>query len=101
LLPRPSNSVVLNLLGVELDARPAYVSHLVTLLAALRVQYARPHRLIIDEAHHVIALDSQPTLLSESRKLPGTILITAALATAGLTLHRLGVWQQQAAEPDT
>jgi hydroxymethylpyrimidine pyrophosphatase-like HAD family hydrolase len=78
LLLRPANNVVLNLLAVEHEARPTYLSRLAAQLEALRVQSARPHWLIIDEAHHVIPPDSQPRLLSEPRKLPGTILITAA-----------------------
>ena len=91
LLQRPSNSVVLNLLGVELDARPTYLSRLLALLEGLRVQNARPHWLVIDEAHHVIAPDSQPTLLSEPRKLPGTILVTTAAST--LPCHVLEAMQ--------
>ena len=81
LLRRPAHSVVLNLLGLELEARPAYLAGLLALLEGARVQHARPHWLIADEAHHLIAPSSQPTLLSDPRKLPGTILITAAATT--------------------
>lgn len=81
LLQRPANSVVLNLLGIELEARPAYLAGLLALLEGARVQHARPHWLIVDEAHHLIAPGSQTTPLWDPRKLSGTIVITAAATT--------------------
>lgn len=44
---------VVNLLGVSLDARPAYVSELVRKFDDLRHGTGRPHWLIMDEARHI------------------------------------------------
>lgn len=78
LMRRPENNVVLNLLGVELDARPQYFSNVAALIEALRIRSARPHWLVADEASHVLPRDVQPALLAAPRYLPGTILVATA-----------------------
>ncbi len=52
LLERAYN-VVVNLLGIALDYRPAYVSEVIRKLDDLRQKKGRPHWLILDEAHHI------------------------------------------------
>jgi hydroxymethylpyrimidine pyrophosphatase-like HAD family hydrolase len=47
------HSVVVNLLGVSLDTRPAYVSEVLRKLQDLRTGSGRPHWIIVDEAHHI------------------------------------------------
>lgn len=52
-----THSAVVNLLGVSLDGRPAYVSEVVRKLESLRAGRGRPHWLIVDEAHHIFPSD--------------------------------------------
>lgn len=79
--------MALSLLGLELEIRPRYLASVTAMVEALRVRFARPHWLIIDEAHHAIPSSMQAALLAEPRRLPGTILISsnpAALARSFL-----------------
>lgn len=52
LLERMHNTAV-NMLGVSLDKRPAYVAEVVRKLETLRGAKGRPHWFIFDEAHHI------------------------------------------------
>ncbi|HXG61273.1 MAG TPA: HAD-IIB family hydrolase, partial [Planctomycetota bacterium] len=54
LLARPGQSLALNLLAVPLEDRPAFFASLLGVLRPLRVRAARPHWLVLDEAHHVL-----------------------------------------------
>jgi HAD superfamily hydrolase (TIGR01484 family) len=54
LLARGENNVIVNLLGVALDKRPAYLSVLLARLSESRTRYGRPHFIVIDEAHHML-----------------------------------------------
>lgn len=51
-LHHPHENVVVNLLGIPLTERPAYLADLLPLLHQLRAAKGRPHWLVIDEAHH-------------------------------------------------
>ena len=46
-LQDPSVNVVVNLLGVELDDRPAYFAELLPRLLAMRARTGRPHWLVV------------------------------------------------------
>lgn len=76
LLDQPEQSVVIDLTGIELGDRPHFFARLLPQLCELRARTARPHWLVIDEAHHILP----PTLGSASVTLPheftGAILIT-------------------------
>ncbi len=48
----PGTSVIVNLLAVEAHDRPDYMASILPKLQALRAGYARPHWILIDEAHH-------------------------------------------------
>jgi len=76
-LHKPSSSLVANLLGVELADRPGFFSKLLSGLGELRSQLGRPHWIVIDEAHHLLPVESVSPSISLPGKLPGTILITA------------------------
>ena len=78
LLEHPHNNLVINLLAVDLESRPKYVAGLITLLKKLKTRFARPHWLIIDEAHHGIPRASQPGSAMGPSSLRGAALITAA-----------------------
>lgn len=52
-LDRPGQGLVMNLLGVPIQDRPAILSGLAPRLQASRAHSGHPHWLIIDEAHHL------------------------------------------------
>lgn len=54
LLLDPGQSLVVCALSVPLADRPSFFSHLLEVLTRLRVEYGRPHWLILDEAHHLV-----------------------------------------------
>jgi HAD superfamily hydrolase (TIGR01484 family) len=75
LLRHPKENLVVNLLGVQLDERPRYFAKLFPQLYQLRAETARPHWILIDEAHHMM-----PPEWARAAHLPqrleGTILVT-------------------------
>ena len=72
-LARPDESVVVNLLGLALDDRPAFFDSLVARLQDLRGQTGRPHWVIVDEAHHLLPVTRGPAVPS---RLGATLLVT-------------------------
>ena len=54
LLGNPEQNVVVNLLGVDVAERPRFLSELMPAVSRLRIETARPHWLVIDEAHHLL-----------------------------------------------
>jgi len=54
LLQDPGQSLIICALSVPLADRPAFFSRLLDVLTRLRVEYGRPHWLILDEAHHLV-----------------------------------------------
>jgi hydroxymethylpyrimidine pyrophosphatase-like HAD family hydrolase len=62
-LENPTQSVSINLLGVPLADRPAFLRSLLTHLQELHAQKARPHWIIVDEAHHLLPAESPETRL--------------------------------------
>jgi hydroxymethylpyrimidine pyrophosphatase-like HAD family hydrolase len=52
-LAAPDQNLALNLLGVPLDARPAYLQELMPALMGMQGRTGRPHWIVLDEAHHV------------------------------------------------
>jgi len=75
-LRMPENNVVVNLLSIPMSDRPGYFSQLLTRLIELRAQTARPHWIIIDEAHHLMPKSWSPAASTLSPALGGMILIT-------------------------
>ncbi|HEY7067297.1 MAG TPA: HAD hydrolase family protein [Chloroflexota bacterium] len=76
LLAVPTQNVVVNLLGVRVDDRPAYFASLLPRLQALRTSTGRPHWLVIDEAHHLLPASWDAAKLVLPQRLYSTILIT-------------------------
>jgi len=54
LLAKPSENVVVNLLGIPLKERPTFFESLLHRIQELRGKTGRPHWLIVDETHHVL-----------------------------------------------
>ncbi len=85
---RPDRSAIVNLLGVPIHDRPAFIDALLPRLFALRAQYGRPHWIVLDEAHHlfprersaepVLARDafSMLAIAADPSQLSGTLLST-------------------------
>lgn len=75
-LESPRQSAELNLLGVSLHDRASFFCGLLPQLQNLRSRYARPHWLIIDEAHHLLPSSWSPADIGLPQALETNILIT-------------------------
>jgi HAD superfamily hydrolase (TIGR01484 family) len=74
----PEESVVLNLLGLPLSDRPAFLVDLLGGIASLRARYGRPHWLFIDEAHHFLPAELEASTSALPQDCPGFVFITVA-----------------------
>jgi len=68
-LEDPKQNLVINLLGIPVPDRPAFFASLFAQILDLRARTARPHWLVIDEAHHMLsslvpAANTMPQLIS-------------------------------------
>jgi hypothetical protein len=52
-------TVVVNMLGLPVQERPGFFAGLLSPIQQLRRRTARPHWLVIDEAHHMLPADSE------------------------------------------
>lgn len=75
-LSNPDQSVVVNLLGLRLQDRPAFFQGLLTRLMELRGATGRPHWLVVDEAHHLMPESRETTGAILPREFVGLILVT-------------------------
>lgn len=75
-LQKPSENVVVNLLGVPLADRPGFFSRLLPRLQELRVSRGRPHWLIVDEAHHLLPSDWAKAGLTLPQHWDNLLMIT-------------------------
>lgn len=76
LLDKPENNVVICTLALKLKERPDFFAKIIPALSKLRARSARPHWLIIDEAHHLLPKSRDSQSLALSKDLPGTIMVT-------------------------
>ena len=76
LLETPGANAVVNLLGVMLEARPAYFAALLPRLQELRARTGRPHWVVVDEAHHLMPADWRPTPETLLKEAGGMLYIT-------------------------
>jgi HAD superfamily hydrolase (TIGR01484 family) len=89
LLATPAQNAVINLLGLKFRDRPEFFMTLFTRIHELRARTGRPHWLIVDEAHHVLPADWQPTDHVLPQQLLGVLLVSvtpASIAPAALKL---------------
>ena len=75
-LADPKQSVVVNLLGIALGDRPSFFASLLPRLQELRAKMARPHWIIVDEAHHLLPSPWVPAPATVPQDLSGMVLIT-------------------------
>jgi hydroxymethylpyrimidine pyrophosphatase-like HAD family hydrolase len=76
LLSEPAQSVVVNLLGVSLERRPAFFDELMPRLLELRARVGRPHWVAVDEAHHMLHADRGGGAFQLSLQATGVLYIT-------------------------
>ncbi|RUU02332.1 HAD-IIB family hydrolase, partial [Mesorhizobium sp. M7A.T.Ca.TU.009.02.1.1] len=89
LIAKADSNIVVNGLALRVDERPDFFADLLPGLSSFRRRTARPHWLVIDEAHHLLPKRRDDTRAVLSLELPGTILITVhpeAISTDALRL---------------
>jgi hypothetical protein len=89
LLHRLDTNVVVNTLAIALEERPDFFLELLHGIVKKRNRTARPHWLLIDEAHHVLPAERGDLGESLPDILPGTIFITVhpeAMSPAALRM---------------
>lgn len=89
LIGKPDTNVVVNGLALQVNERPDFFADLLPGLGSFRFHTARPHWLVIDEAHHLLPKRRDDTRAVLSLELPGTVLITVhpeAISTDALRL---------------
>ena len=87
-LADPGQNVVVNLLGIPLADRPLFFAGLLPRLQELRAHTARPHWIIVDEAHHLLPSQWKPAPTTIPQDMAAMLLITMRpdhVATAALT----------------
>jgi hypothetical protein len=72
--PAGGGVLVVNMLGIPVEQRPGFFTSLLAPIRQLRNETARPHWLIIDEAHHMVPADSQTA--DASLPLPAAVYVT-------------------------
>jgi HAD superfamily hydrolase (TIGR01484 family) len=71
-----SRSLVVNLMAHPLGERPAAFAALLPKILEMRARTARPHWLVVDEAHHLLPVSWSPASSTIPQEMGGTILIT-------------------------
>jgi hydroxymethylpyrimidine pyrophosphatase-like HAD family hydrolase len=74
-LARPAENVAVNLLDIALEDRSEAVERLLARVVELRARTARPHWIVLDEAHHALPAAWARTDLTVATR-PGLALIT-------------------------
>jgi hydroxymethylpyrimidine pyrophosphatase-like HAD family hydrolase len=75
-LERPDTQVVVNLVGLPLQDRPAFFLALLPALQERRAQFGRPHWVLVDETHHLLPREWQPAQALLSQGLSGMVYVT-------------------------
>jgi hydroxymethylpyrimidine pyrophosphatase-like HAD family hydrolase len=75
-LSHPKRNLVVCLLGLPLDDRAEYFQELLSHLTGFRRRVARPHWLVLDEAHHLLPAASTPPHDGAAPALESALIIT-------------------------
>ena len=75
-LRSPEQSIVVSLLAIPVSERPQYFSSLLPRIQDVRARTARPHWLVVDEAHHLLPASWLPASAAVALALESTILVT-------------------------
>jgi len=84
LLERPGDSLVINMLAVPHEDRPALLSDFISVIANLRAKIGRPHWILMDEAHHLLPAERDVSATASLESLPPVILVTVDPATVAV-----------------
>ena len=74
-LDNPSTQVIVNLVGLPLQDRPSFFFELLPQLQERRNRTGRPHRVLVDETHHLLPTKWRATVAS-MRDLKGMLFVT-------------------------
>ena len=88
LLHSPRENAIVNLVSLPFADRAVFVSELLPELIKLRGRTARPHWIILDEAHHLFPTANDQAALALPEQVTGLIMATVAprqIAQAALT----------------
>jgi hydroxymethylpyrimidine pyrophosphatase-like HAD family hydrolase len=72
----PDRSTIVNLMALPVSERPEFLAALLPRLLECRAKTARPHWIVIDEAHHLLPTSWSPATTTLPQALDGTILVT-------------------------
>jgi len=75
-LGMPDENVIVNLLGIPVGESPEFFSKFLLRIQELRARTARPHWLIVDEAHHLLPSSWSPASTAVPQAFEGSILVT-------------------------
>jgi hydroxymethylpyrimidine pyrophosphatase-like HAD family hydrolase len=75
-LESPDTNLIVNLVGLPLQDRPAFFLALLPALQERRAQLGRPHWILVDEAHHLLPREWQPVQAVMAQDLTGMVYVT-------------------------
>ncbi len=75
-LDSPDTNVIVNLVGLPLQDRPAFFLALLPALQEHRATFGRPHWILVDEAHHLLPREWHPVQAVMSQDLSGMVYVT-------------------------
>jgi len=75
LLAKPERNGVVDLLGIEMEGRPAFFETLFPRLVEMRSRTGRPHWIVIDETHHLLPASADAAEVLP-REVQGLMLLT-------------------------
>jgi len=76
LLGAIDTNIILNMLAVKVEERPDFAADILPEIAKFRMKTARPHWLIVDEAHHLLPKNHEGVGRVASGTQPGAVFIT-------------------------
>lgn len=76
LLDNPHQNVVMNLLGLALEHRPAFFARLLPRVQELRARTGHPHWIVVDETHHLLPASLESAALLLPPDTYGMLMIT-------------------------
>jgi hydroxymethylpyrimidine pyrophosphatase-like HAD family hydrolase len=76
ILQKPASYAAVNLMGIAVADRPAFLNKLLPRLQEMRLRSGRPHWIIVDEAHHMLPPEWTTAAAGIPEDLNNLILIT-------------------------
>jgi hypothetical protein len=75
-LEAPGRSVIVNLLGIPFEKRPAFFECVLARLQAQRAKTGRPHWIVVDEAHHLLPSTWESAGVVLPKEMANLVLVT-------------------------